>query len=100
MKDHDEQPIETASVPTYLSLCSGYDGIGLGLKRVIPDLRTIAHVEIEAFAIENLVTKMEEGQLDSAPVFTDLKRFPFEDLRERQPTILSAGFPCQPFSSA
>ena len=100
MKDHDEQPTETASVPTYLSLCSGYDGIGLGLKRVIPDLRTIAHVEIEAFAIANLVTKMEEGQLDSAPVFTDLKRFPFEDLRERQPTILSAGFPCQPFSSA
>ena len=100
MKDHDEQPNETASVPTYLSLCSGYDGIGLGLKRVIPELRTIAHVEIEAFAIANLVTKMEAGQLDSAPVFTDLKRFPFEDLRERQPTILSAGFPCQPFSSA
>ena len=101
MKDYDnEQPTETASIPTYLSLCSGYDGIGLGLKRVIPDLRTIAHVEIEAFAICNLVEKMEAGELDACPVFTDLKRFPFEDLRERQPTILSAGFPCQPFSSA
>jgi DNA (cytosine-5)-methyltransferase 1 len=96
----NEQPTDTAGIPTYLSLCSGYDGIGIALKRVIPDLRTIAHVEIEAFAICNLVTKMEAGQLDQAPVFTDLKRFPFKDLRERPPTLLSAGFPCQPFSSA
>ena len=102
MKDHNdnERTTETASIPTYLSLCSGYDGIGIALKRVIPELRTVAHVEIEAFAICNLVEKMEAGELDACPVFTDLKRFPFEDLRERQPTILSAGFPCQPFSSA
>ncbi len=90
---------EALSIPTYISLCSGYDGIGRGLERVIPNLRTIAHCEIEAYAIANLIAKMEEGQLDACPVFTDLKQFPFRELRGKT-TILSAGFPCQPFSSA
>jgi DNA (cytosine-5)-methyltransferase 1 len=90
---------ETTSVPTYVSLCSGYDGIGIGLKRAIPNLRTIAHVEIETYAIANLIAKMEAGLLDACPVFTDLKQFPYRELRDKV-TILSAGFPCQPFSSA
>jgi DNA (cytosine-5)-methyltransferase 1 len=90
---------ETTSVPTYISLCSGYDGIGIGLKRAIPNLRTVAHVEIETYAIANLISKMEAGLLDACPVFTDLKQFPYEQLRDKV-TILSAGFPCQPFSSA
>ena len=90
---------ETTGISTYVSLCSGYDGIGIGLKRAIPNLRTIAHVEIETYAIANLIAKMEAGQLDACPVFTDLKQFPYRELRDRV-TILSAGFPCQPFSSA
>jgi len=90
---------EAPGIPTYISLCSGYDGIGRGLERVIPNLRTIAHCEIEAYAIANLIAKMEAGQLDACPVFTDLKQFPFRELRGKT-TILSAGFPCQPFSSA
>lgn len=90
---------ETTGISTYVSLCSGYDGIGIGLKRAIPNLRTIAHVEIETYAIANLIAKMEAGQLDACPVFTDLKQFPYRELCDRV-TILSAGFPCQPFSSA
>ena len=42
---------------------------------------------------------MEEGELDPAPVFSDVKTFPFEELRGTV-GILSAGFPCQPWSNA
>ena len=91
--------MDTTKTITHLSLCSGYEGIGLGLRRVLPNLREIAYVEIEAFAIANLVAKMEAEQLDPAPIFTDLKTFPYEQFRGKV-DILSGGFPCQPFSSA
>ena len=84
---------------THLSLCSGYEGIGLGLRRIFPNLREIAMVEREIFPVENLVTKMEEGLLDSAPIFTDVKTFPYGKFLGKV-SILSGGFPCQPFSGA
>ena len=84
---------------THLSLCSGYEGIGLGLRRVLPNLREIAYVEREGFPVANLVAKMEAGDLDAAPVFTDVKTFPYRKFRGLV-DILSGGFPCQPFSTA
>jgi DNA (cytosine-5)-methyltransferase 1 len=84
---------------THLSLCTGYEGIGRGLRGVFPGCREIAYVEIEAFAIANLVAKMEEGHLHPAPIYSDLKTFPFKEFRNRV-SFLSAGFPCQPFSAA
>ena len=96
IENHNVDITETI---THLSLCSGYDGIGLGLRRVWPNVRDVAHVEIEAFAAANLVAKMEAGELDSAPVWTNLKTFPAWRFRGCV-DILSAGFPCQPFSCA
>jgi site-specific DNA-cytosine methylase len=66
------------TIVPYISLCSGYEGIGLGLHRCIPNLRCIAYCEREAFAVSNVVAKMEKGLLDEAPVFTDVTTFPWQ----------------------
>ena len=91
--------MDTTKPVTHVSLCAGYGGIDLGLKRAIPNLRTIAFSEIEAFACANLVAKMEAGCLDAAPIWTDVKTFPWEEFRGKV-DIVSGGYPCQPFSAA
>ena len=82
-----------------ISLCSGYEGLGLGLKRVLPNLRVVLYSEIEFYACEVLVDLMEKGEIDAAPIWTDLKTLRGEAFRGKVDFVL-AGYPCQPFSHA
>ena len=85
---------------TVASLCTGYGGLELGLKRVIPNMRTVVACEIEAYAIANMVSKIESGQMGEAfPIWTDIKTFPSHHFRGKVHCI-TAGYPCQCFSTS
>ncbi len=82
-----------------LALCAGIGGLELGLRGVWQDLRTVCWVERDAYAASVLVSRMQEGALDEAPVWDDLATFDGAAWRGCV-DLVSAGYPCQPFSLA
>ena len=84
---------------TVLSLCTGYGGLELGLAGALANPLRVVAVEIEAYAVANLVAKAEEGKLAIEALWPDLRTFPAERFRGCFDFVL-AGYPCQPFSCA
>ena len=82
-----------------LSLFSGYGGFSLGLRLAGLETRTIAYVEVDSYCQEILKARMKDGYLDDAPIFSDICAFDGEQCRGVV-DIITAGFPCQPHSSA
>lgn len=83
----------------YISLCSGGGGLDLGIARALGGARCVVYVENEVTAVERLVCAIEEGRLDDAPVWTDLRSFDGGSWRGRVEGVI-AGIPCQPHSYA
>ncbi len=83
-----------------LAVCAGVGGLELALELVFGDAyRTVCFVEREAFVCADLVARMDEGILCQAPIWDDLDSFDGRRWRGLV-DIVTAGFPCQPFSVA
>lgn len=83
----------------HVSLCTGYGGIDLALSAVLGrGVRTLCYCEREAYCQATLVSRIEEGNLPVAPIWTNLATFPFTRFRGLDRLLISGGFPCQPFS--
>lgn len=82
-----------------ISLCAGYAGLDLGLHIAEPGYRTVAFVERESHAAATVVARMADQALAPAPVWDDLRSFDGRPWRGRV-HIVTAGYPCQPFSYA
>jgi len=83
-----------------LALCAGVGGLELGLRLAIGDsYRTVGYVEREAYAAAVLVARMEDAILDKAPIWDDVTTFDGRAWRGLV-DVVSAGYPCQPFSVA
>lgn len=80
-----------------ISLFSGIEGIGLGLKRAVPDLRVVAYCEADPYCQRVLRARIADGLLDDAPIFDDVRSFEWP---EGGADLVFGGFPCQDLSYA
>ena len=84
-----------------LSLFSGAGGGLLGTKQL--GWRAVGYVEYEKYCQKALKQRIADGLLDAAPIFGDINRFLAEgyaDAYQGMVDVITAGFPCQPFSVA
>lgn len=82
-----------------LAICAGVGGLELGLSIAVKDYRTVCYIERESFSAATLVARMEGQSLDTAPIWDDLTTFDSKQWLGKV-DIISAGFPCQPWSVA
>lgn len=85
--------------PRVLSIASGVGGLDLGVRLAVPTSRVVCYVEREVYACAVLVSRMADGWLDEAPVWSDARSFDARPWRGCVDLVVG-GYPCPPFSQA
>jgi len=81
-----------------LDLFSGIGGISVALQ---PWCETICYCEIDPYATGVLIKNMAEGNIDVAPIWSDVTTFGQSEIDQVGPIdIICGGFPCQDVSVA
>ncbi len=86
----------------YLSLFSGVGGGDLGLQH-FNGMKCKGYVEYDDYCQMVLAQRIKDGMLCDAPIFGDIKAFidqGFSGTYKGMVDVVTAGFPCQPFSNA
>ena len=84
-----------------LSLFTGAGGGLLGTKLL--GWHTVGYVEFNKYCQQIIAQRIKDGILDEAPIFSDIRTFndqQFARSYQGMVDIITAGFPCQPFSVA
>lgn len=84
---------------TYVSLFAGSGGLDLAVRVALPQSRCILYVEREAPAAASLASRIDDGSLDAAPIWADVRTVPWHLYRGRVAGLVG-GFPCQDLSVA
>lgn len=80
-----------------ISLFSGVGGLDLAAKS--EGIKTVCYVEWDRYAQGVLMSRIRDGRLDDAPIWTDVTTFDAKAWRGKV-DIVFGGFPCQPHSAA
>lgn len=80
-----------------LALFAGGGGGLLGSRLL--GWRTVCYVEHDLYCVDVLKARIRDGMLDDAPIWDDVRTFDGHPWSGRV-DVVSAGFPCQPFSQA
>ena len=81
-----------------LDLFAGIGGFSLGLKWA-GDFRTVCYVEINPYRQKVLQARMQDGWLDPAPIWPDVRTFDGRPWRGHV-DLITGGFPCTDISPA